>query len=62
LAYWAKVGGTLTLNHLPNRRLAHSARLAASVIDFALHRKVALLALAINKITQGTAACGNCFL
>jgi hypothetical protein len=52
----------LTLNDLLYRRTADSARLAPSVVDFAFHHKVALLALAINKVTQGTAACGNGFL
>jgi glycerol-3-phosphate dehydrogenase len=61
LAYRTKVGGTLALNDLLNRRLADSAWLATSVIDFAFHHEVALLTLAINKVTQGTATCSNSF-
>jgi hypothetical protein len=62
LAYRAKVSRALTLNNLLNRCLADSARLTLSVVDFALHRKVTLLTLAIDKVTQGTTTCGNGFL
>jgi hypothetical protein len=51
LAYWAKVGGSLALNDLLDRCITDSTRLTLSVVDFTLHREVALFTFAIDKIT-----------